>query len=283
MSKNNVLSERISGQVSLFVKCFELMQRARVLERPFCQEAFRRGYFLYKRYWEDPFHGLSMRHPSMFQNGHILDIGANVGYTACALARCLSPGFKVFAFEPEQNSFNLLLTSIRHQRLEGIVCPTRSAVGDSNGTVNIWRNIYHSGDHRTVTEKFKKLQEVSDNTVQSVPVVSIDSFLASNYIFDPISFIKIDVQGYELPVCKGMEKTLLANPNAVVAFEYCPNQTQKMGFSEKELIDCFQSRGFYLNIIRHSGKLVPVSELGLSNEVAKRGYADILAIRQKSR
>jgi FkbM family methyltransferase len=171
MSKNNPSSGRISGQVNIFVKCFELMQRAKLIEHPLCQEAFRRFYFVYKRYLDDPFHSLTTRYPAMFHNGHILDIGANVGYTACTFAKCISPGFKVFAFEPEQNSFDLLLTSICSKRLEGVVYPTRSAVGDLNGMVDIWRNIYHSADHRTVTNEFMKLLGTSDCEVQSVPIV----------------------------------------------------------------------------------------------------------------
>ncbi len=281
MSKTDPSPGKISGQVNIFVKCFELMQRAGIIEHPLCQEAVRKFYFVYKRYFEDPFHALTRRYPAMFHNGHVLDIGANVGYTACTFAECISPGFSVFAFEPEENSFALLLTSIRKQQLDGVVSATRSAVGDLNGTVNIWRNIHHSGDHRTVTNEFMKLLETSDCAVQSVPIVSIDHFLESNHITEPISFIKIDVQGYELPVCRGMEKTLIDNPRATVAFEYCPNQTQQMGFSENELLGFFQSRGFQLNIIERSGKLVPVSETALSTELPKRGYVDILATRQE--
>lgn len=279
MSKKSLPSGKINERSGLFVKCFDIVQRTNAMEHPFCQDAFRSAYFIYKRLIEDPFFALTERHPEIFKNGHVLDIGANIGYTACTFARAISPGFKVFAFEPELHTYNLLIKSIQHARMNEKVCSIRSAVGESEGTIELWRNRSHNGDHRTVTDELKQLLPDHNDEIQSVPITSIDGFIESNNSI-PIAFVKMDVQGYELPVCRGMEKMLVDNPSVVVAFEYSPNETRQLGFDEAELPDFFQSRGFQLSIIEHSGKLVPVNQADLKNHLGKRGYLDVLASRR---
>ena len=76
-----------------------------------------------------------------------------------------------------------------------------------NGTLRLWLNPRHHGDHRIATDAL-----VGD-TVE-VPVVAIDSFVERENIH-PVRFIKIDVQGYEPAVCEGMGRVLAANPECV--------------------------------------------------------------------
>ena len=83
------------------------------------------------------------------------------------------------------------------------------AVGAENGTVNLWINDRHHADHRVATEEFRSSHPGSKEV--SVSMVSIDSFLESRP--GPVSFVKIDVQGYELAVCQGMQDTLRQNPD----------------------------------------------------------------------
>jgi FkbM family methyltransferase len=58
-------------------------------------------------------------------------------------------------------------------------------------------------------------------------MVSIDSFLESKQ--ERVSFIKIDVQGYELAVCQGMQETLRQNPGITIVLEYMPSAMREMG------------------------------------------------------
>jgi len=273
-------SEKLNSQISFFVRCFGIVQNSTILDYRWGQEVFRTLYFLYKRYVEDPFYGLVKQHPELCQNGHVLDIGANIGYTSYIFAKAIQPGFKVFAFEPEEHTFALLINCIQDKGLQNIIVPARAAIGDSEGRVNIWRNRHHSGDHRTVTKEFIKLLGNDTDEIQSVPAVTIDAFLESQHIREPISLIKIDVQGYELPVCCGMAKTLTVNSEASVAFEYSPDQMRQLGFDANSLLDFFFSRNFQLYFIEHSGKLVKLNDHLLGDHLNKHGYVNILASKQ---
>jgi FkbM family methyltransferase len=278
--KPTLNSEKLNSQISFFVRCFGIVQNSTVLDYRWGQEVFRTLYFLYKRYVEDPFYGLVKQHPELCQNGHVLDIGANIGYTSHIFAKAIQPRFKVFAFEPEEHTFALLYNYIHDKGLQNSIVSVRAAVGSSEGEVNIWRNRYHSGDHRTITKEFIKLLGNSTDEIQSVPAITIDAFLESQHIREPISLIKIDVQGYELPVCYGMEKTLTMNSKASVAFEYSPDQMRQLGFDENSLLDFFSLRNFQLYLIEHAGKLMKLDDHLLGDHLNKYGYVNILATRQ---
>ena len=67
---------RSRNSISMLTAAYDLARKAKVLELPWIHRAFVSSYFLYKRFYEDPFRGLIRRMPGLFQNGDILDIGA---------------------------------------------------------------------------------------------------------------------------------------------------------------------------------------------------------------
>src|SRR4051812_13083318 len=110
--------------------------------------AYERVYARYKRHFEDPFYHLVKRHPELFKGGHIIDAGANIGYTAAVFAAALDGGFKVWAFEPSSDNFSRLCATIARGGLEPVITATRAAVADRRGTIELVLNPDHPGDHR---------------------------------------------------------------------------------------------------------------------------------------
>lgn len=100
--------KRIHGSLGerVALRCYRMVQRAHLLENPLGRRAFHAGYRLYKRYGSDPYRRLVQTQPRLFPGGHILDIGANIGYTASVFAEALTDDACVFAFEPEPQSFS---------------------------------------------------------------------------------------------------------------------------------------------------------------------------------
>ena len=94
--------------MSLFVHAYALARRARLLGRPWFDALFSRSYFVYKRLVEDPFHALLRSRPELLRGGHVVDVGANIGYHARLFARGLDPGWMVVAIEPEPRNFAML-------------------------------------------------------------------------------------------------------------------------------------------------------------------------------
>ena len=89
-------------------RCYSIVKRAQLLENPLSRRGFHALYRLYKRYGSDPYRQLVQTRPRLFSGGHILDIGANIGYTASVFAEALTGNTCVFAFEPEPWSFSTL-------------------------------------------------------------------------------------------------------------------------------------------------------------------------------
>lgn len=263
----------------LGLQAFGWAKQLGLLEQPWGRKLFVSSYFFYKRVFEDPFAALVRARPELFIHGNILDIGANIGYTSLVFSRALHPGCSVYAFEPDDVNFAMLTRTIQTQKLQDKVIPIQAAVGEENGEVELWHNSAHHGDHRIVTDTFRDVVQTSDR-VYTVPCVSIDNCLATRPEMSPVSFIKIDVQGYELLVCQGMEETLVRNPQTVVAFEYHPPSLRALGFKPESLLDFFCDRSYQLYLVSSRGVLTQVEKLRLDEWVDTRGYLDVLASKK---
>ncbi len=113
-------------------------------------------------------------------NSSIVDVGANVGYTALLLSQAAGKGGRVLSFEPSSPNLaglrrNCSATHFAPIRIEG------KAVGDRNGRTRISREL-----NATVT------RSADAEATEEVEVVTLDGFLE-----EPPDLIKIDVEGFE--------------------------------------------------------------------------------------
>lgn len=128
--------------------------------------------------------------------GVCLDIGANIGVISQAL---LYAGNHVVAFEPQPELFSILQENMAHYT-DSDKAAYNVACGDKNGTA-IMPKVYYS-----TKGNFGGLGigQTSMYGGYEVPVVTIDSYLW----FNKISFIKIDVEGYEYETLVGATQTI---------------------------------------------------------------------------
>ena len=210
-------------------------------------------------------------YPAFVSGGNVMDIGANIGYTASILARAVDSDCKVYAFEPEPFNFKILQQTALQPESEGKVIPMQMAVGATQGTIDLWVNDRHHADHRIVTEQFRSAHP--DSKKVSVSLVSIDSFLKSNPGY--VSFVKIDVQGYELAVCQGMQETLRQNPDITVVLEFMPSAMRELGFEPSLLIDFLTGLGFKVYQVHSRGKISP----GMPTIAKESSYFNLLFSR----
>lgn len=260
--------------VSLFTGAYSLLRPDRLLKIPAFRKAFLSAYFLYKKSFEDPFWNLVRRQPQIFKEGDILDIGANIGYTACVFAVVLTPGSKVYAFEPDQISFELLEETVRRKNLSGTIEAMRQAVGCADGPLKFWHNERHSADHRVVTEQFRRAC-TNDSQISTVHATTVDTFVRTHNVQN-ISFIKIDVQGYEPAVCEGMKDTLERFPQAVVCLEYSPDALRELGFEPRNMLFFFRARGYHLYVLTRQEPRLVADDNSLEASLKEQGYLDLL-------
>ena len=254
------------------LNAYSLARRSGFLRTSFGRRLFKSAYFLYKRYIEDDLDDLMRVFPDLIGGGDVLDIGANIGYTAAVLARATKSGRKIYAFEPEPFNFRILQQTANQQEFGGKIVPLQMAVGADDGTIDLWINDHHHADHRVVTEQFRHAHPDSEEV--RVPMVSVDSFLKSKP--KDITFVKIDVQGYELAVCQGMQETMRQNPDITVVLEFMPSALRDLGFQPSNLIDFFVERDFKIYQVHPRGKL----SAGMPSITNDAGYVNLLFSRR---
>ncbi len=245
-----------------------------LLQKPVAARLYTSAFFLYKRYVEDPYYRLTQEHPELFAGGDVIDVGAHIGYTCSVFASAISAGQCVYAIEPEARNYEHLVGNIRRRSLEKRVIPVHSAVGCVNGSANLWRNPDHPGDHRIVTQS---VRDLSPESLVTVPMVTLDAFTTERRV-ENVAFVKIDVQGYELEVSRGMEQVLARNPSLSVGFEYDPDALRRLGADPAELLLFYRDRRFTLFLPSRDGGLRPFDEPAVADVIAQRGYADVIAV-----
>lgn len=239
---------------------------------PLHREPFRSlysaAYFLYKPH-EDPLASLLRDRPELLDNGHVIDAGANIGYTTLLFASRVRFPFLVHAFEPEPRNVDLLERNVRRSRFAERIVIHRAAVGARRGTAQLAVNRGHPGDHRVVTAA----SPPTDRCVK-VELVAIDEVISDQ----PVSLIKIDVQGFELEASRGMAGTLEDNPKIAVVLEYAPEALSSLGFDPAALIDFYRRRNFAMWVIERDG-LRSVTPEELPSQVGPTSYVNILCRR----
>jgi FkbM family methyltransferase len=145
-----------------------------------------------------------------------IDVGANFGYHSIRMAQVVArKGGKVYAFEPEPFSYHLLLKNIAENRLEHGIVPHRIACGDRDGEAFLYRdpNPANFGGAAVLPGQDPSLRE---RLVGRVPLRRLDSLFSDDR---PIHLVKIDVEGYEFCVLRGMERILrFWSPTLILAF-----------------------------------------------------------------
>jgi len=269
---------RVSSLVPFLSRAYSLAVRSRLMELAWFRRIYAGAYFAYKRRLEDPFDGLVRRRPDLFRSGHILDVGAHIGYTSSIFFRVLGPGFRVYAFEPDPANVRMLRETVHRKGADGIIVPVQAAVGAEDGEVELWRNPLHPGDHRLATPWFRQWGGARIAETLRVSLVSLDGFLGREDPTTPVAFVKIDVQGYEPAVCQGMAKLLERCPRAVVALEYGPRELSAQGFDPPRLTEFFRSRGYLAHLLEKDGSFSTLPD-DLDDLAEKgRGYLDLLML-----
>jgi FkbM family methyltransferase len=130
----------------------------------------------------------------------VLDVGANIGTHLLFFASVVGPNGRVYAFEPQHEIFQIMAGNAALNGLRNVRA-IRAAVGDAHGELG-----YSVPDY-TAADNFAAFSFTSPRTTggarETAPVITIDELE-----FERVDMIKIDVEGMELPVLRGAERTL---------------------------------------------------------------------------
>lgn len=166
----------------------------------------------------------------------VVDAGANIGSHARLLARLVGPRGRVLAFEPHPDNLAIL-----RGRLSG--CPTVSvfpvALDDGDGEVSLYVSEELNVDHRTYDPGGGRAE-------LKVQCKRLDDIVPRG---EPVHFVKMDVQGSEFRVLRGMEKTLERNPGMQILMEFWPHGLELAGDDPAEMVRFLAGKGFRLEAV----------------------------------
>lgn len=148
------------------------------------------------RYEQGEIDALASRLPA---GGTLVDVGANIGLHAVTLARTVE-GLEVLAFEPVGETFALLNRNIAKNGVADRVTARRFAVSDRPGTVRLTTRLQFA--NFIVPEGTTAVAEASEE----VPSRTLDDLVEE--FAERVDAIKCDVEGAELMVLRGAERTL---------------------------------------------------------------------------
>lgn len=191
--------------------------------------------------------GSEMVFMSVIQSGMtVVDIGANLGlYTL----RALRAGCIVHSFEASPEIYQLLNKNIKANGFaeSGKIHSYNKAVADKEGYAPFYIEKEMCGHSNLYSA------ETDDSSTINVETVALDHFLKN---IDKIDVVKIDVEGAEYAVLKGMENLIKSNPQVKILIEFAPCNIERAGISPKELLYLIRSFGFkYYLIHNDTGEL----------------------------
>jgi FkbM family methyltransferase len=200
----------------------------------------------------------------------VIDVGANLGVYSHLFARCVGPTGRVASFEPDPILFEALRMNAESSSLAQIQ-PHRLALGEVSGRARLSRDPFNSGDNFLTASENSKAASIE------VETTTLDEFLGGA----PADFIKIDVQGWELHVLRGMSRTLDRNPGVQLYLEFSPYALTRAGSPPMDLFTRLSDLGFEFTILRDGNPLPSSLDIGA---LARRRlwFANIHACRARN-
>lgn len=176
----------------------------------------------------------------------VLEIGANIGYFALIEARALGERAEIHAFEPDSRNLTLLSENIARNGYDDRIDVDPTAIGPNSGRGVLQRSS-HSNRNRIASDGGKRHAEALSLTgeTRTVDVWSVDDYLSANGIApDSIHAIRMDVEGYETEIVRGMRSVLDASGPLVVFLEVHPHLTGRAAY--RRLVTTLDDHGFEL-------------------------------------
>jgi len=132
--------------------------------------------------------------------GIFIDVGANIGYLSAIAAGLVGTGGEVHSFEPVP-AYCRRLQRLAELNPRHSIFPSGCAAGECAGTCTIY--VTREPGQNTMVPAYQRRAEIVSTL--DVPVVRLDDYIAEKQM-TRISLIKIDAEGFELPVVKGLER-----------------------------------------------------------------------------
>jgi FkbM family methyltransferase len=195
--------------------------------------------------------GLVRLFKSLVQPGMVVvDVGAHIGLYTLQAARLIGAAGRVYGFEPAPRTFRILSDNVRVNGFAECnkIILRQVAVSDRAGTANLNLFSAESG-HNT-------LYGSQADTRVTVDTISLDEALREECRVD---VVKIDAEGAEPLILRGMREIIARNPQLRILLEFAPTHLQRAGLAPAAFLDQIDDLGLTAMVVEDvTGELLPV-------------------------
>jgi FkbM family methyltransferase len=196
----------------------------------------------------------------------MVDVGAHIGSLTLAAARAVGTTGRVIALEPTPRTARLLRTTVNLNGLVDRVTVHACAAGAQPGRAML---------NMATTFAHSSLLPLEGTTSQvEVEVQPIDALVPAGQRVD---LVKVDAEGSELAVWRGMHRVIQENPHLAVIIELGPSHLIRAGVSLAGWLSELSQSGFTAwEIEEASGTLRPLRPI---EDLAKIFSINLLLLR----
>ena len=181
----------------------------------------------------------------------VIDVGAHIGLCALSASHLVGDTGQVIAFEPSQTNCNYLKKHIHYNNIQNTQIYPYLVGEVSKDQVDFYESSEPTGMNAIVHYK-----SLPNATWVQRRQISIDDFCEQHHIIPTI--IKIDVEGAEIGVLKGAQKTLTTHTPLVIISIH-PKHLSMLGETEHNLRTTIKALNY--EITDMAGKPVESFEL----------------------
>jgi len=192
-----------------------------------------------------------------------LDVGANIGYFSALAAQCTKGG-AIDAVEPEPRSVSLLRLNLWAHAPHATIWPL--ALGRARGVVTLNIETGNPGNTR-----------VEEDRIEGTRLAALSS---GDELFEGREFdvIKIDVQGYETDVVRGMAGIIQRTRKLAMIVEFFPASLVDRDQVPLEVLAYYRALGFE-RMADVGGKLLRLDDdelISVCASAGKNGFVNLL-------
>jgi FkbM family methyltransferase len=189
------------------------------------------------------------------EKGSFVDVGAGIGTFTLPAARRVGPCGRVLSLEPAPRIAALLRRTAQLNNLAASVEIHECAAGDVEQTTRFALS----------AQTTRNSLWPPNDTMETIDIAvrPLDALIPPG---TPVDVIKIDVEGAELQVWRGMQRIVSDNPELVAVLEFGPEHLRRVGLTIAEWFGELTASGYTAwEIDEAAGSLRPLRSTGLQD------------------
>jgi len=172
-----------------------------------------------------------------------IDIGAHIGYFTILGAYLAD---KVYSFEPDTDNYTHLIENCVLNKLPNVKI-NQSVVSDRNGKATFYTNIDNDGGHALWNPGLHEFNYLcrEKQLVKTITQGTLDTFISFlNIVKNKVKVIKMDTEGAEVLILRGMKDILQSEYLKLVVCEYNLFGMHRLRTDGDEMFNIMTFNGF---------------------------------------